>query len=77
MTPRVQVPAILRGKHGEVRCVVETWTERSSTGRVITRGRILHDPPHLADGLYEVTFAGQTITTKKWSGEWQLNFLSD
>lgn len=36
----------------------------------------MDDPPFLPDGPYEVLFAGQSVSTRKTSGSWELIFLS-
>lgn len=56
-------------------CIVETWQERSSSGHVFTRCRIINDPPHLPDGPYQLEFAGHTMRTAKSSGKWELVFF--
>lgn len=73
ITPRIA--ATLRGEGVEAICIVETWAESSSTGRILMRGRIIGDPPGLPDGPYTVEFAGYKLPTRKWAGEWELNFL--
>lgn len=71
----VRVGAVVRGMGVEVECILETWKERSSSGRVFTRCRVVEDPPNLPDGTYEVTINDQTFTTKRWSGAWDLIYL--
>lgn len=71
----IHVHAVLRGMGQEAECTLETWKERSSTGRVFTRCRIIDDTPELPDGSYEIFVAGQRLNTKKWSGLWDLTFL--
>ena len=75
MASTIHVRAVLRGMGREAQCTLETWKERSSTGRVFTRCRIVDDPPDLPDGSYEIFVAGQRFNTKKWSGLWDLSFL--
>lgn len=69
------VEALVRGMGHQTRCTLETWKERSSTGRVFTRCRIINDPPELPDGSYEISVGRQSFTTRKWSGFWDLNYL--
>jgi len=71
----VHVDALLRGMGRQAHCMLETWKERSSSGRVFTRCRIVDDPPGLPDGAYEIAVLGETIVTKKWSGVWDLTYL--
>lgn len=68
-------PAVLRGPGLESQCVVEAWQERSSTGRVFLRGRIVDDPPELPDGGYVVAFESHSVKTNKLGGLWELVFL--
>lgn len=60
----------------ESKCVLETWQERSSTGREFTRCRIVDDPPFLPDGQYDLSIGGHTVSTRKSLGAWELIFLS-
>ena len=57
-------------------CTVETWSERSSSGRRITRCRILNEPPELPDGPYQVEFAGHTVSTYRLLGRFELSFVT-
>lgn len=75
MASLIRVEALVRGVGHEAQCTLEIWKERSSTGRVFTRCRIVDDPPELPDGSYEIHVAGQSFSTKKWSGLWELTFL--
>ena len=70
--------AVLRGLHSfrVAGCVLETWREHASSGKVYTRCRITKEPPDLPDGPYRVEFAGQSIRTRKCEGEWELVFLA-
>ncbi|MFP5227973.1 MAG: hypothetical protein ACLGXA_10110 [Acidobacteriota bacterium] len=52
-----------------------TWKERSSSGRVFTRCRIVEEPADLPEGPYQVSFAGHVIPTRKFDGCWMLSFL--
>lgn len=74
-SPGIPVSATVRGMGREAICILETWTERSSTGRVFTRCRILDHPSDLPDGTYEFTIAGKSFSTKRWSGVWDLIYL--
>lgn len=69
------VHAELRGMGRETECTLTLWTEQSLSGRRFTRCRISGDPADLPDGSYTVSFGGHTVFTRKWSGEWMLNFL--
>ena len=71
----VRLGAMVRGMGVEASCILETWQERSSSGRVFTRCRMAGDPANLPDGTYEVTIDGQTFSTKRWSGAWDLIYL--
>ena len=74
--PLIRIPAFLSGPDGSVsRCFVETWKERSSTGRTYIRCRIVDDPPDLSDGEYMVEFAEQSVRTHKSHGRWELAYL--
>ena len=74
--PFTRIPAVLSCPDGSVaRCFVETWKEKSSTGKTYTRCHITDDPPDLPDGDYIVHFARQTVRTQKHEGRWQLVFL--
>lgn len=75
MASVIRLNALVRGMGRESPCMLEAWKERSSTGRVFTRCRIVEDPPDLPDGSYEIFVAGQRFNTKKWSGLWDLTFL--
>ena len=57
-------------------CVLETWKEHASSGKVYTRCRITQEPSDLPDGPYRVEFAGQSIRTRKCEGQWELVFLA-
>lgn len=69
------VRAVLRGMGRETECNLTLWTEQSLSGRKFTRCRISGEPGDLPDGSYTVSFEGHTVFTRKWSGEWMLNFL--
>lgn len=71
----LRVGAMVRGMGVEASCMLETWQERSSSGRVFTRCRMTGDPANLPDGNYEVTIDGQTFSTRRWSGTWDLIYL--
>jgi hypothetical protein len=71
----VRVGAVVRGMGVEAPCILETWKEKSSSGRVFTRCRVVEDPPNLPDGPYDVTIDGQTFSTRRWSGAWDLIYL--
>jgi hypothetical protein len=73
--PEVRVRGVLRGMNREADCVLVAWKESSESGRVYTRCRIIDEPSDLPDGTYTVIFAGQSVTTRKWWGEWMLTFL--
>ena len=78
-TPRsvIRIPALLRGWDGKAAsCLIETWNEQSSAGKIYTRIRITDDPPELPDGEYLVEFAEQSLRTQKYQGKWQLVFLA-
>jgi hypothetical protein len=71
----VRVKALLRGMGCKADCVLETWQETSSTGRVFTRAVIAEEPPNLPDGIYMIVVGGQNVFTRKWGGSWLLTFL--
>jgi len=56
-------------------CALLTWKEFSTTGRVYTRCKIVDEPKELPDGPYSLTFAGHTVQTRKFEGNWMLTFL--
>ena len=58
-----------------VECVLETWQEESTSGRLFTRCRIVDDPVELPDGAYTLEFGGRSVQTHKYHGAWELNFL--
>ena len=71
----VRVHGVLKGLDREANCVVTTWKERSSSGRVYTRCRIVDEPGDMPEGPYTLTFAGYTVPTRKFDGCWMLSFL--
>lgn len=73
-----RIPAVLRSltSFRVTGCVVETWTERASSGKAYTRCRIVNEPSDLPDGGYRVEFAGRSIRTNKVEGHWELTFLA-
>lgn len=71
-----RIPAILYGADTVSSCTVETWQERSSSGRTINRCRILNEPPDLPDGPYQVEFAGHTVSTYRLLGHFELSFVT-
>lgn len=75
MNSIVRIPAVLHSMGNESRCTLEMWQERSSTGRVFTRCRIIDDSPSLPDGPYQVRFGDQAITTRKFPVVWELSFI--
>lgn len=75
MASVIRVEALVRGMGHEARCILETWKERSSTGRVFTRCRMSEGPPDLPDGSYEISIGEQSFSTRRWSGLWELTFL--
>lgn len=72
----IRIPALLHGMGQVVTCVVETWQEESSSGRLYTRCRISNEPPELPDGPYRVEFSDWRIQTNKYQGQWELMFLA-
>lgn len=71
----VRVHGVLKGLDREANCVLATWKERSSSGRVFTRCRIVDEPSDLPEGPYTMTFAGYSVPTRKFDGCWMLSFL--
>jgi hypothetical protein len=71
----VRVHGVLKGLDCEANCVLSTWKERSSSGRVFTRCRIVDEPGDLPEGPYTLEFAGHTVPTRKFDGCWMLSFL--
>jgi len=59
--PVLRVPAVLRGTGEAVDCVLETWQEESTSGRLSTRCRIVDDPVELPDGPYTLGASGQCV----------------
>jgi len=66
---------VLRGLDREANCVLILWKERSSSGRVFTRCRIVDEPADLPEGPYSLSFAGYSVPTRKFDGCWMLSFL--
>ena len=71
----VRIHGVLQGMDREAGCVLMTWKERSTSGRVYTRCRIADEPADLPEGPYVVSFAGHEIPTRKFDGCWTLSFL--
>lgn len=71
-----RTPAQLYGADIVSSCTVETWPERSSSGRRITRCRIINDGADLPDGSYIVEFAGHTVSTYRLLGRFELSFVN-
>jgi len=69
------VRGIVRGMGSESECTLTLWTEHSLSGRRFTRCRISGESLNLPDGSYTVSFEGHTLFTRRWLGEWMLNFL--
>lgn len=51
------------------------WKETTLSGRTFTQCRIYGEPADLPDGPYTLEIAGHQIITRKWQGDWLLNFL--
>jgi hypothetical protein len=66
---------MLKGLDQEANCVLTIWMERSSTGRVFTRCKIVDEPSDLPEGPYTLFFAGHELPTRKFDGCWMLSFL--
>jgi hypothetical protein len=71
----VRVQGVLQGMDREADCGLITWKERSTSGRVYTRCRIVDEPPDLPEGPYTLSFARHTVPTRKFDGCWTLTFL--
>lgn len=71
----VRVKALLRGMGCKADCMLDTWRETSSTGRVFTRAVVVEEPPNLPDGIYMIVVGSRMIFTRKWGGSWLLTFL--
>lgn len=74
--PVLRVPAVLYGEDIVSSCTVETWPERSSSGRRITRCRIINERPDLPDGPYIVEVSGHTVSTYRLLGHFELSFVT-
>jgi hypothetical protein len=73
----VRVHGVLQGLEREANCVLMAWKERSSSGRVFTRCRVVDEPADLPEGPYTLTFAGYSVPTRKFDGCWMLSFLPE
>lgn len=71
----VRVHGELQGIDREAACVVLIWQERSTTGRVYTRGKIVDEPSDLPEGPYTLFLGGHAVPTRKFDGCWMLSFL--
>ena len=71
----VRLKALLRGMGCKADCMLDTWQERSSTGRVFTRAVVVDEPPNLPDGIYMIVVGSRMVFTRKWGGSWMLTFL--
>jgi len=71
----VRLHAVLQGIGRKGTCVLETWKERSSKGRVFTRAVIVEERPKLPDGLYILVLCHGSIFVRKLEGAWRLTFL--
>ena len=71
----VRVSGVLQGMDRAADCQLIIWRERSTSGRVYTRCRIVEEPADLAEGPYTLTFAGHVVSTRKFDGCWMLTFL--
>lgn len=67
--------AVLQGIGTKSDCVLETWKETSSSGRVFTRAVIVEENPVLPDGLYMLVVGHQSAFVRKIDGMWRLIFL--
>ena len=74
--PVLRVPALLYGNDLVSSCTVETWPERSSSGRRITRCRITDERPDLPDGPYIVELSGHIVSTYRLLGHFELSFVT-
>ena len=71
----VRLKALLRGMGCKADCMLDTWKETSSTGRVFTRAVVIDEPPNLPDGIYMIVVGSRMVFTRKWGGSWMLTFL--
>jgi hypothetical protein len=71
----VRVHGVLQGMDRVADCELITWKERSTSGRVYTRCRIVEEPADLSEGAYTLSFAGHAVPTRKFDGCWMLTFL--
>lgn len=67
--------AILQGIGTKAGCLLETWKETSSTGRIFTRAVITEEYPNLPDGIYMLILGHQNTFVRKVEGGWRLIFL--
>jgi hypothetical protein len=71
----IRVRGVLKGMDRKAACILLTWKETSTTGRVYTRCRIVDEPSDLPDGPYTLSFARLTLSTRKLDDCWMLTFL--
>lgn len=71
----VRLNAELQGIGRKGKCVLETWKERSSKGRVFTRAVIVEESPKLPDGFYMLVLGHESVFVRKLEGVWRLTFL--
>lgn len=61
----LRFPGVLRGMGKVASCVLETWQEESTSGRMFTRCRIVDEPQELPDGLYELEVANRLVANEQ------------
>ena len=71
----VRVRGFLQGMDCDADCELITWKESSTSGRIYSRCRIVNEPSDLPEGPYTLSFAGYTVSTRKFDGCWTLTFL--
>ncbi len=71
----VRIHGVLQGVDRKAACVVAIWKERSTSGRVYTRCKIVDEPSDLPEGPYQLLLAGHEVPTRKFDGCWMLSFL--
>lgn len=70
----VILPGVLRGMGHEVQCNVSARLvslPNDNTPPVYTKLDVSGEPANLPDGLYELTFAGQTASYRRKQGLWE------
>jgi hypothetical protein len=71
----LRLRAVLYGIGCQADCILETWKDISSAGKVFTRAVIGKERPNLPDGIYMLVLGHQSTFVRKYEGAWRLIFL--